>query len=166
VLATGSGKSAVYQLAGLSAGGLTVVVSPLVALKRDQLRGLQGRRMPDGRPIRAAQLNATVHVAEARAARAAVTAGELDFLLLGPEQLARPATHDLLATSGRPCTLLVIDEAHLVSEWGFDFRPDYLQLADARQLLGSHRSSPSPQRLLRRCRRRSPGASACAIPPS
>ncbi len=136
VLATGSGKSAVYQLAGLLSGGLTVVVSPLVALQRDQLRGLQDRRLPDGRLVRAAQLNATVHAAGAREALAAVAAGDLDFLLLGPEQLTRPGTRDLLSDSGRPCRLLVVDEAHLVSEWGLDFRPDYLQLADARELLG------------------------------
>ncbi|ADB33042.1 ATP-dependent DNA helicase, RecQ family [Kribbella flavida DSM 17836] len=136
VIATGSGKSGVYQLAGLLSGGLTVVVSPLVALQRDQLRGLAGRSMPDGRPLRAAQLNALVHVAEQRAAEAALREGALDFLLLGPEQLTRPGTRELLSTSGRSCTMLVVDEAHLVSEWGLDFRPDYLQLADARRLLG------------------------------
>src|SRR3954453_21903993 len=59
VLATGSGKSGIYQLAGLLSGGLTVVVSPLVALQRDQLRGLAGRTLPDGRPVRAGQLNAS-----------------------------------------------------------------------------------------------------------
>jgi ATP-dependent DNA helicase RecQ len=136
VLATGSGKSAVYQLAGLLAGGLTVVVSPLVALQRDQLRGLADLRTPDRRPVRAAQLNSSVHAAEARAARAAVVSGELDFLLLGPEQLERPATRELLSSGARNCRLLVVDEAHLVSEWGLDFRPDYLQLADVRALLG------------------------------
>lgn len=136
VLATGSGKSAVYQIAGLLAGGLTVVVSPLVALQRDQLRGLSGLRMPDGRPVRAAQLNASMHAADIRAARAAVAGGELDFLLVGPEQLERPATRDLLSTGRSTCRLLVVDEAHLVSQWGLDFRPDYLQLGDIRHLLG------------------------------
>jgi ATP-dependent DNA helicase RecQ len=136
VLATGSGKSAVYQLAGLLSGGMTVVVSPLVALQRDQLRGLSGVRRPDGRAVRAAQLNSSVHAAEIRAAEASVTAGELDFLLLGPEQLERPATRALLSAGARTCRLLVVDEAHLISEWGLDFRPDYLQLADVRSWLG------------------------------
>ena len=136
VLATGSGKSAVYQLAGLLSGGMTVVVSPLIALQRDQLRGLSGVHGTDGRAVRAAQLNSSVHAAEVRAVEAAVRAGELDFLLLGPEQLERPATRALLSAGRRSCRLLVVDEAHLISEWGLDFRPDYLRLADVRSWLG------------------------------
>jgi ATP-dependent DNA helicase RecQ len=137
VLATGAGKSAIYQLAGLALGGLTVVVSPLVALQRDQLRALSGRRLPDGREIRSGEINAAQPSAEHRATTQALNRGELDFLLLGPEQLARPATRDFLAVSPRPTRLLAVDEAHLVSEWGFDFRPDYLQLGDLRSLLGA-----------------------------
>jgi ATP-dependent DNA helicase RecQ len=139
VLATGAGKSAIYQLAGLALGGLTVVVSPLIALQRDQLRGLSQRRLPGGRAIASGQLNAAQPAAERHATEDAVRAGDLDFLLLGPEQLTRPATRALLGQSRRPTTLLTVDEAHLVSEWGFDFRPDYLQLADVRTLLGSPR---------------------------
>ncbi|HKC29738.1 MAG TPA: RecQ family ATP-dependent DNA helicase [Jatrophihabitans sp.] len=137
VLATGAGKSAIYQLAGLALGGLTVVVSPLVALQRDQLRGLSQRRRPDGRAIASGQLNAAQPTRERRETEAALRAGELDFILLGPEQLTRSATRALLAQSSRPTMLLAVDEAHLVSEWGFDFRPDYLQLADVRHLLGN-----------------------------
>src|SRR5215467_13759073 len=90
VLPTGSGKSAIYQVAGLALGGLTVVISPLIALQRDQLRTLaeKGRRA-----IRTAMLNSSQHRDDRRAALAALDSDELDFLLLGPEQLHNPETH-------------------------------------------------------------------------
>jgi ATP-dependent DNA helicase RecQ len=96
VLATGAGKSAIYQLAGLALGGLTVVVSPLIALQRDQLRGLSRRRLPDDRAVASGQLNASQPAAERHATEDALRAGTLDFLLLGPEQLTRPGTRALL----------------------------------------------------------------------
>ncbi|GAB3675654.1 RecQ family ATP-dependent DNA helicase [Angustibacter aerolatus] len=135
VLATGGGKSAIYQLGGLALGGLTLVVSPLVALQHDQLRGLSEREH-DGHPVRSAQLNATLPAAERHETERALGAGELDFLLLSPEQLVREPVRELLTSSPRPVTLLAVDEAHLVSEWGFDFRPDYLALAEVRHLVG------------------------------
>lgn len=81
---------------------------PFVALQRDQLRGLIGRTRPDGRPVRTEQLNASIPIAEQRAAHAAVRSGGLDFLLLEPEQLTRQTTRELLAHTGRPCTLLAV----------------------------------------------------------
>ena len=125
VLPTGSGKSAIYQLGGLALGGLTVVVSPLIALQRDQLRSLERHRA-----ARVAMLNSTQKAAERAAALAALGSGELDFLLLGPEQLANVQTHRALLASPRRITMLAVDEAHLVSEWGHDFRPEYLRLGD------------------------------------
>ena len=122
VLATGTGKTAIYQLAGLALGGVAVVVSPLVALQRDQLRALR----PAG--VEVAELNATDRAGR-HAAHELLTSNRPGFVLLSPEQLTHPDVLELLAAS-RP-TLVAVDEAHLVSEWGEDFRPDYLRLATA-----------------------------------
>ena len=124
VLPTGSGKSAIYQVAGLVRGGLTVVVSPLIALQRDQVRSMTARG------IRAVLLNSGQHVADRAASLAALKDGTADFVMLGPEQLANDESLREIVGGKKPVTLLAIDEAHLVSEWGHDFRPEYLRLTD------------------------------------
>jgi ATP-dependent DNA helicase RecQ len=126
VLATGTGKTAIYQLAGLALGGVTIVVSPLVALQRDQLRALS-------KYSEVAELNATDRAGQ-RLARAMLTERRPGFVLLSPEQLTHTAVLELLADS-QP-HLVAVDEAHLVSEWGQDFRPDYLRLAAAIKAMG------------------------------
>ena len=130
VLPTGSGKSAIYQVAGLVLGGLTVVVSPLIALQRDQVRGMTARN------IRAVLLNSTQHAADRAAALEALRAGDVDFVMLGPEQLANDDSLRAITAGGKPVTLFAIDEAHLVNEWGHDFRPEYLRLADVIEAAG------------------------------
>jgi ATP-dependent DNA helicase RecQ len=130
VLPTGSGKSAIYQVAGVSLGGLTLVVSPLIALQRDQLRSMSGRRH-NGRSLEAALLNSAQRVHERRDTLDRLARGELDFLLVGPEQLTNADTRAAIRDAARSVGLFVVDEAHLVSEWGEDFRPEYLRLVDA-----------------------------------
>ena len=129
VMPTGSGKSAIYQLAGLLLGGPTVVVSPLIALQRDQLEALEEA---DVAP--AAALNSSLRVSERRDALGDLDSGELEFLFLAPEQLANEETLGRVRES-RP-SLLAVDEAHCISEWGHDFRPEYLRLGALADELG------------------------------
>jgi ATP-dependent DNA helicase RecQ len=131
VLPTGSGKTAIYQVGGLALGGLTVVVSPLIALQRDQLRAMTAHSAE-----RAVMLNSAQHHADRAAALGELAGGRVDFVMLGPEQLANAETMAAIAGSPRPVTLVAVDEAHLVSEWGHDFRPEYLRLADVVEAAG------------------------------
>ncbi|KQS10180.1 recombinase RecQ [Curtobacterium sp. Leaf183] len=130
VMPTGSGKSAIYQLAGLALDGPVVVVSPLVALQEDQVVGLA--QHPDA--PKGVTVNATKRSRDLTEAWEAVTAGDVRYVFLAPEQLAKPDVQDRLRDAG--VGLVTVDEAHCVSSWGHDFRPDYLALGEAIERLG------------------------------
>ncbi|CAN7247869.1 RecQ family ATP-dependent DNA helicase [Arthrobacter sp. LjRoot14] len=137
VMPTGYGKSAIYQVAALqlhqnsASRGPAVVVSPLIALQEDQLDGLLQTLGGNA----AVAINSGHSDAENNAAWEAAENGDAAFVFLAPEQLAKSETVERLAALDIP--LFVVDEAHCVSSWGHDFRPDYLRLGEVRAQLGN-----------------------------
>ena len=127
IFPTGAGKSMCYQLPALMLDGLALVVSPLIALMKDQLDFLRARG------VAAARLDSTIDADSARDTYRRLRTGELKLLYVAPERLANERFLAMLEQL--PLSLLAIDEAHCISEWGHNFRPDYLKLAElARRL--------------------------------
>ncbi|MBT8426239.1 MAG: DNA helicase RecQ [Silicimonas sp.] len=127
ILPTGGGKSLCFQLPALLRPGLTVVISPLIALMRDQVRALREAGVAAG------ALTSGNTDEETSAVFDALHEGRLKLLYMAPERLASGATERLLSQSG--VSLIAVDEAHCVSQWGHDFRPDYLRIGALRRAL-------------------------------
>jgi ATP-dependent DNA helicase RecQ len=128
VMPTGAGKSLVYQLSACLLDGVTVVISPLIALMKDQVDALDRRGIP------AVALNSSMPVEQQRAGLDALRRGSVRLVYVAPERLRNKSF--LRALAEARVALLAVDEAHCVSQWGHDFRPDYLQIARARHHMG------------------------------
>ncbi len=127
IMPTGGGKSLCFQLPALVREGITVVISPLIALMRDQVRGLREAG------VEAGALTSGNTQEETDAVWAALEAGTLKLLYMAPERLASGGTIQMLHRAG--VSLIAVDEAHCVSQWGHDFRPDYLRIGELREAL-------------------------------
>ncbi|MBT8055783.1 MAG: DNA helicase RecQ [Xanthomonadales bacterium] len=125
LMPTGGGKSLCYQLPALQRSGLTIVVSPLISLMKDQVDALQANG------VRAAMYNSNLDAGEARDVLEHLHAGELDLLYVAPERMMKPGF--LHSLESMEIALIAIDEAHCVSQWGHDFRPEYVALGGLRE---------------------------------
>lgn len=129
IMPTGAGKSLIYQLAALQLAGLTLVISPLIALMKDQVDALNRKGIP------ATFINSAISSAEQNQRLTLLTQGKYRLVYVAPERL-RNVTF-LRSLQSLTLSLLAIDEAHCISEWGHDFRPDYLHIAETRRQLGN-----------------------------
>ncbi len=127
IMPTGGGKSLCFQLPAMMREGVTVVISPLIALMRDQVRALQAAGVPAGALTSGNTAEETDRVWEE------LEAGDLKLLYIAPERLAAGSSMGMLRRIG--VSLIAVDEAHCVSQWGHDFRPDYLRIGDLRRAL-------------------------------